>query len=513
MSARASAHERPERTATSQFGAGRRESHDASDFYARFEAPEISSSDDVFALGHLAQGPDACIEADARDLVLPTGGPLPDNCVALVVTSPPYFSGKEYERTLGERGVPGSYLEYLQMLREVFAECKRVLEPGGRVAVNVANLGRKPYRSLASDVVRILQDDLRLLLRGEVVWRKGEGASGSCAWGSYRSARNPVLRDTSERVIVASKGRFDRAPSTRERQRLGLPHRNDIASDEFMEATLDVWNIPPESARRVQHPAPFPVELPQRLIGLYTYVNDLVLDPFMGSGSTLVAAIRANRRYLGYDTDPGYIAIARHRVTNELRARTTLSPVPSSARRGRQSAAPGRDPDDRSDDSSQEAFLHMAAARGKVIDAIAEDVISAAGFSIVARGKSVRGVGIPVDVVARDATGHEWLFDVVGAFTTTRNGLARTDAAWCAIGKASAIVRAGKGPLVLLTSHLPRPGTDADAALRAVGPTTIFDALELLDERQQARLIAYARGGHENAPAIGFWTSSEIASR
>ena len=142
-----------------------------------------------------------------------------------MVTSPPYFAGKRYEEELERDGVPASYLEYLELLREVFAECVRTLEPGGRIAVNVANLGRKPYRSLSADVIRILEDDLGLLLRGEIIWQKGEGASGSCAWGSFRSASNPVLRDLTERVIVASKGRFDRALSVKERAKRGLPSR------------------------------------------------------------------------------------------------------------------------------------------------------------------------------------------------------------------------------------------------------------------------------------------------
>ena len=183
--------ERTNRTVTSAFGVGRRESHDASGFYARFEAPEMSVDDAVEALPDLPQGAAACIKADSRHLKRPGGGALPANSVALVVTSPPYFSGKEYEQALGRGHIPGSYLEYLGMLRDVFAECKRVLEPGGRIAVNVANLGRKPYRSLSADIVRILQDDLRLLLRGEVIWRKGEGASGSCAWGSFRQRGQP----------------------------------------------------------------------------------------------------------------------------------------------------------------------------------------------------------------------------------------------------------------------------------------------------------------------------------
>ncbi len=291
------------RTATSNFGVSRREAHDAAAFYARFEAPEIVRDSEVLKPDRIAE---SCIRGDARHMKEVANG-----SVALVVTSPPYFAGKQYEEELDRQGTPSSYFEYLDLLREVFAECKEKLEPGGRIAVNVANLGRKPYRSLSADVIRILQDDLHLLLRGEVIWRKGEGASGSCAWGSYRSAASPVLRDITERVVIASKGRFDRALSVKEREAKKLPHKNSISSDEFMAATLDVWDIAPESAKRVQHPAPFPVELPERLIRLYTYENDLVLDPFMGSGSALVAAAKVGRRFVGYDLDSDYVELAR----------------------------------------------------------------------------------------------------------------------------------------------------------------------------------------------------------
>jgi modification methylase len=298
-------------TATSSFGVSRRESHDSSSFYSRFSAPELSDDETVNRAGIR----DEIFVADARDMAQ-----IPDNSIALVVTSPPYFAGKDYESVLGNEGVPASYIEYLELIASVFAECKRVLEPGGRMCVNVANLGRKPYRSLSSDVIAILQDELKFLLRGEVIWMKAEGAAGSCAWGSYMSATNPVLRDTTERLIIASKGKFERAlsaKSKRRRQELGLPHEDDINTEEFVEATLDVWKIRPESAKRVGHPAPFPVELPERCIKLFTYRGDVVLDPFMGSGSTAVAAVRNGRHYLGYELDESYVRLARDRIANE----------------------------------------------------------------------------------------------------------------------------------------------------------------------------------------------------
>ncbi|MEC7457925.1 MAG: site-specific DNA-methyltransferase, partial [Actinomycetota bacterium] len=246
------------RTSTSDFGAGRRESHDASGFYARFEAPVVS--DDETIAGPISNT-ELLICGDARDLSM-----VESASVALVVTSPPYFAGKQYENELERDGIPASYLEYLDMLTDVFAECVRVLEPGGRIAVNVANLGRRPYRSLSADVITILQDRLGLLLRGEVVWRKGAGASGSCAWGSFRQPSNPVLRDLTERVVIASKGRFQRAVSRSARKRSGLPHESTISTEDFMTNTLDVWTLPTESAKRIGHPAPFPVELPSRII-------------------------------------------------------------------------------------------------------------------------------------------------------------------------------------------------------------------------------------------------------
>ena len=245
----------PSRTATSNFGAGRRESHDATAFYERFEAPTLSGDDAVVAPYEIAE---PFVNGDARHM-----DAIVDGSVALVVTSPPYFAGKQYEEELERDGVPSSYVEYLQLLTDVFAECARKLEPGGRIAVNVANLGRKPYRSLAADVVRILQDDLRLLLRGEVVWQQGRRRGRQLRVGLVPQRRPTRCSATSpnassSRARAASIGR-SAAPIASD---AACPSTNTIDADEFMEATLDVWDIEPESARRVAHPAPFPVGLP-----------------------------------------------------------------------------------------------------------------------------------------------------------------------------------------------------------------------------------------------------------
>lgn len=299
-------------TVTSDFGSGKRESHDSRPFYERFTPPNISTDSNVAAPSAV----DTLFHGDARRM---TQDQVADNSVALVVTSPPYFAGKEYETDLAEGHVPGTYVEYLDTLAEIFSVCLDKLEPGGRMAVNVANLGRKPYRSLSGDVMSILQDDLGMLLRGEIIWQKAKGAGGSCAWGSYMSPQNPVLRDITERIIVASKGRFDRAVKRNQREQKGMPAEPSISAEEFLDATLDVWSIPPESARKIGHPAPFPVALPRRLIDLYTYRADLVLDPFIGSGTTAVAAIEADRQYVGFDTDATYIAMARERISEASR--------------------------------------------------------------------------------------------------------------------------------------------------------------------------------------------------
>jgi site-specific DNA-methyltransferase (adenine-specific) len=223
---------------------------------------------------------------------------LPDHSVHLMVTSPPYNVGKDYDEDL-------SLEEYLGFLRRVWAECHRVLVPGGRACINIANLGRKPYIPLHAFIVHDMLE-LGFLMRGEIIWDKGASASTSTAWGSWQSASNPTLRDVHEYILVFSKGNFRRGKLD---GRLAT-----ITKDQFLEYTRSVWAFPAESARKVGHPAPFPVELPNRLIQLYTFSDEIVLDPFMGSGQTALAALKAGRRYVGYETNQEYLELARKRI-------------------------------------------------------------------------------------------------------------------------------------------------------------------------------------------------------
>ena len=461
----------------------KRENHDASDFYARFAAPVVDTSEQP-ADASVDRALDRIVLGDSRDM-----SAVADRSVALVVTSPPYFAGKEYEEALGEGHVPGTYLDYLDMLTDVFAECVRVLEPGGRIAVNVANLGRRPYRSLASDVGAVLQDRLRLLLRGEIVWQKQRGAGGNCAWGSFQRPGNPVLRDLTERVVVASKGRFDRAMTAKQRYRAGLPSVSSLTRDEFMDATLDVWDLPAESATRVGHPAPFPVALPERLIHLYTYVDDLVLDPFMGSGSTAVAAVRTGRHFVGYDTDAAYVerATARIEAEREDVARRAGAVV------ARVVAAGTPDPADAYDEPVERSL-----AEGRAVRDVARAALEAAGFGDLEEDVALPG-GIDVSFRVTDRLHKVLYVEVCGAFSATRPGLRRVDQLWRALGKAAVLAAVEPGAqLLLLTTEPPAPGTQAAQSLDAVRGRgkgrTVLDVVDLRMAEDRNRLAQLASG-------------------
>lgn len=233
---------------------------------------------------------------------------LPDNSVHLMVTSPPYNVGKDYDDNL-------SLDEYRELLKRVFKETYRVLVPGGRACINIANLGRKPYIPLHSFIIEDMHE-IGFLMRGEIIWDKGSSASPSTAWGTWLKANNPVLRDVHEYILVFSKETFTRKNPTK--------RKSTITKEEFLEFTKSVWHFSAERASKVGHPAPFPVELPYRLIQLYTFESDVVLDPFVGAGTTCIAALQTKRKYVAYDIDRKYCDLAERRIKQFLQEQTTL---------------------------------------------------------------------------------------------------------------------------------------------------------------------------------------------
>ena len=288
-------------TSTSAFGSPGRAGHDSSTFYAGKlydgqlrgqDVPYVETPIPTESLDQIF-----CHSAEAMT-------ELPNCSVHLMVTSPPYNVGKEYDEDL-------SLEEYLSFLQRVWKETQRVLVPGGRMCINVANLGRKPYIPLHAFIVE-QAIGLGFLMRGEIIWNKAASASPSTAWGSWKSAANPTLRDVHEYILVFCKDTFKRQnPAKR---------ASTISRDEFLEYNKSIWNFAAEPARKIGHPAPFPVELPRRLIQLYSFENEIVLDPFMGSGQTAITAMKSNRHYVGYEIDERYVDLANQRIQKEPKA-------------------------------------------------------------------------------------------------------------------------------------------------------------------------------------------------
>jgi modification methylase len=281
-------------TETSSFGTTGRVNHNADKFYnsRMYEGMHQEALSDALEneVPLAVQDRLYCKSSERMD-------ELPDNSVHLMVTSPPYNVSKEYDQDL-------SLPEYLDLLQKVWWETYRVLAPGGRACINVANLGRRPYIPLHSYVIRDMLE-AGFLMRGEIIWDKGSSSSVSTAWGSWKSATNPVLRDVHEYILVFSKGTYGRKGHTSE---------STITKEDFLAWTRSVWTFPAVSARKIGHPAPFPQELPHRLIQLFTFRGEVVLDPFVGSGTTCLAAMADGRRYIGYDTSEEYLRLAQQRI-------------------------------------------------------------------------------------------------------------------------------------------------------------------------------------------------------
>jgi DNA modification methylase len=283
------------KTRTSAFGTPGRISHDSSAFYAGKLYSQIAPVEACdFVENPIPPEYLNTIQMKSSESM----AEIPDHSVHLMVTSPPYNVGKDYDEDL-------TLEEYLEFLHKVWREVHRVLVPGGRACINIANLGRKPYIPLHAYIIQGMVE-MGFLMRGEIIWNKAASASPSTAWGSWRSPANPTLRDVHEYILIFSKAGFSRKNPAK--------NRATISKEEFLELTKSVWTFPAVSARSIGHPAPFPVALPYRLIQLYTYEGDVVLDPFMGSGQTAIAALQGNRRYLGCEIEAEYVRLAEKRI-------------------------------------------------------------------------------------------------------------------------------------------------------------------------------------------------------
>jgi site-specific DNA-methyltransferase (adenine-specific) len=293
------AYQKRKSTESSSFGTNGRINHDSSKFYDSKLYKELSNG--IKVNKKVNKFPKELLNKtilnSAEDM-----SKIPDNSLHLMITSPPYNVSKEYDDDL-------SLSEYLDMLKNVFTETYRVLVNGGRACINVANLGRKPYIPL-SDYISKMMIDIGYNMRGEIIWNKAASASPSCAWGSWMSASNPTLRDIHEYILVFSKGDYKRERKKAEKE----IKENSITKSNFMEWTKSIWTFNAESARRVGHPAPFPIDLPYRLIQLYSFKTDIILDPFMGSGTTAIAALESNRNFVGFEISQEYIDLANKRI-------------------------------------------------------------------------------------------------------------------------------------------------------------------------------------------------------
>lgn len=282
-------------TETSSFGTNGRINHDSSKFYNSrlYSSVNLKLVKDIKENEFPKEYENKIICSSSENMK-----EIPDNSVHLMITSPPYNVTKEYDNNL-------TLEEYLQLLKDVFTETYRVLIDGGRACINLANLGRRPYIPL-SDYISLIMIEIGFNMRGEILWNKAASASPSTAWGSWLSASNPILRDIHEYILIFSKGDMSRNAKGRE---------NTITKEQFMLWTKSIWTMNAESARKVGHPAPFPEELPLRLIHLYSFKNDIILDPFIGSGTTGVAALKAERKFVGYDVSEEYVKLANKRLS------------------------------------------------------------------------------------------------------------------------------------------------------------------------------------------------------
>lgn len=284
------------KTSTKSFGSSKKETHDSSYFYDSklFKTQKIVQQKSIIQNEISKEVLNKVHNKDSKNIDF-----IPDDSIHLIITSPPYNNSKEYDEDL-------SLEEYLKLINDVMVEAHRILIRGGRICINIANIGRKPYIPLSTYIDQIMIK-IGFLPRGQIIWDKSASAGPSTAWGSWQSASNPILRDIHEYILVYSKGEFGRKNSRSNKD-------DSISKDAFLENTKSIWKFPTASARKIGHPAPFPIELPKRLIELYSFENDIILDPFAGSGTTAIAAKTTNRNYIMIDINSDYCKLAKERI-------------------------------------------------------------------------------------------------------------------------------------------------------------------------------------------------------
>lgn len=222
-----------------------------------------------------------------------------DNSVDLIVTSPPYNLDMPY----GHYQDKNKWDQYLEFSGNYLNRCYQLLKDDGRLCLNIPlDSNKNGKHSFYADITRIAQE-IGLQYHTTIIWNEGN-ISRRTAWGSFKSASAPFVTTPVEMIVVFYKKQWKKINKG----------ESDITKEEFIAWTNGLWTFNGESKKRIGHPAPFPLELPRRCIKLFSYVNDTILDPFVGSGTTLLAARELHRNSIGIEIDKSYCELIQERL-------------------------------------------------------------------------------------------------------------------------------------------------------------------------------------------------------